>query len=376
MEFIKYKIIRQHNTTKVRVLFLFFFIFPHFFVIMYHGGRFMFKKVYEKIKSFIKSEYKFIIFLIVFYIFCAWPVNYYIIIGGGISDIGSRVVVEDGYQSKGSFNLSYVSELKGTTVSYLLSYVMPNWKRVSMDDYKYTTEEDYEDIEFRSDLDLRYSNSNAIYYAYQLANKPCKVLETEIYVIATSSEYDNPLEVGDQLLMVDGKSFSTLKEYQDYLQNFDKERITVKVMRDEKEVEISCKLHQNGERKVLGVVLQSASTYQTDPEVTFDFEANESGPSAGLITTLSIYDQLTKKDLTKKLDIAGTGTIESDGSIGQIGEVEYKLLGAVRGGADVFLVPAGENYQTCKKVKKEDNLDIKLIPVKTIYDAVEKLERL
>ena len=336
----------------------------------------MFKKVYEKIKSFIKSEYKFIIFLIVFYIFCAWPVNYYIIIGGGISDIGSRVVVEDGYQSKGSFNLSYVSELKGTTVSYLLSYVMPNWKRVSMDDYKYTTEEDYEDIEFRSDLDLRYSNSNAIYYAYQLANKPCKVLDTEIYVIATSSEYDNPLEVGDQLLMVDGKSFSTLKEYQDYLQNFDKERITVKVMRDEKEVEISCKLHQVDERKVLGVVLQSASTYQTDPEVTFDFEANESGPSAGLITTLSIYDQLTKKDLTKKLDIAGTGTIESDGSIGQIGEVEYKLLGAVRGGADVFLVPAGENYQTCKKVKKEDNLDIKLIPVKTIYDAVEKLERL
>ena len=85
---------------------------------------------------------------------------------------------------------------------------------------------------------------------------------------------------------------------------------------------------------------------------------------------------VTKKDLTKKLNIAGTGTIEADGSIGEIGEVEYKLLGAVRGGADVFLVPAGDNYKTCKKVAKEDNLDIEIIPVKTIEEAIEKLEEL
>ena len=108
----------------------------------------MFKKVYEKIKDFIKAEYKFILFLVIFYVICIFPVNYYIIIGGGISDISSRVVVDSGYESKGSFNLSYVSELKGTTLSYLLSYVMPNWKRVSMDDYKYTTEEDYRDMSF------------------------------------------------------------------------------------------------------------------------------------------------------------------------------------------------------------------------------------
>ena len=98
----------------------------------------MFKKLYEKIKNFIKLEYKFILFLVVFYVVCIWPVNYYIVIGGGNSDISSRVVVDEGYQSKGSFNLSYVSELKGTTLSYLLSYVMPHWKIFIMNDYKYT----------------------------------------------------------------------------------------------------------------------------------------------------------------------------------------------------------------------------------------------
>ncbi len=336
----------------------------------------MLKKFYEKVKEFIKTEYKFILFLIVFVVICTWPVNYYIVIGGGISDISDRVVVENGDSSDGSFNLSYVSELKGTTLSYLLSYVMPHWKRVSMDDYKYTTDEDYQDIEFRSELDLLSSNSNAIYYAYQLADKPCEVVKTDVYVIVKFPEYDNPLEVGDKLLKVNGVLCANLVEFQEAIQKVEGNSVRVTVLRDGKEMELTSKLYEEENRKVLGVGLQSVTTYDVDPEVEFQFEKNESGPSAGLITTLSIYDQLTKGDLTKGKLIAGTGTIEADGSIGQIGEVEYKLLGAVDGGAQVFLVPAGENYQDCKKMKKEENLDIKLISVKNIDDAIKKLKDL
>lgn len=336
----------------------------------------MLKKFYEKVKEFIKTEYKFILFLIVFVVICTWPVNYYIVIGGGISDISDRVVVENGDSSDGSFNLSYVSELKGTTLSYLLSYVMPHWKRVSMDDYKYTTDEDYQDIEFRSELDLLSSNSNAIYYAYQLADKPCEVVKTDVYVIVKFPEYDNPLEVGDKLLKVNGVLCANLVEFQEAIQKVEGNSVRVTVLRDGKEMELTSKLYEEENRKVLGVGLQSVTTYDVDPEVKFQFEKNESGPSAGLITTLSIYDQLTKGDLTKGKLIAGTGTIEADGSIGQIGEVEYKLLGAVDGGAQVFLVPAGENYQDCKKMKKEENLDIKLISVKNIDDAIKKLKDL
>ena len=336
----------------------------------------MLKKFYEKVKEFIKTEYKFILFLIVFVVICTWPVNYYIVIGGGISDISDRVVVENGDSSNGSFNLSYVSELKGTTLSYLLSYVMPHWKRVSMDDYKYTTDEDYQDIEFRSELDLLSSNSNAIYYAYQLADKPCEVVKTDVYVIVKFPEYDNPLEVGDKLLKVNGVFCTNLVEFQEAIQKVEGNSVRVTVLRDGKEMELTSKLYEEENRKVLGVGLQSVTTYDVDPEVKFQFEKNESGPSAGLITTLSIYDQLTKGDLTKGKLIAGTGTIEADGSIGQIGEVEYKLLGAVDGGAQVFLVPAGENYQDCKKMKKEESLDIKLISVKNIDDAIKKLKDL
>ena len=48
----------------------------------------------------------------------------------------------------------------------------------------------------------------------------------------------------------------------------------------------------------------------------------------------------------------------------------------VDGGAQVFLVPAGQNYQDCKKMKKEENLEIKLISVKNIDDAIKKLKDL
>ena len=336
----------------------------------------MLKKFYEDIKSFIKEEYKFIIFLVLFSVICFFPVNYYIVIGGGISDISDRVIVEDGYDSKGSFNLSYVSELKGTALSYLLSYVMPHWKRIDMDDYKYTETDDYKAIEFRSELDLKYSNSNAIYYAYKLAGRECNYVDTKVYVISTLEEYDNLLEVGDQLVSVNGKECHNMDEFQEELGKIDENEVVIGVIRNNKEKDITCHLYQEDDRKVLGVLLQALNTYEASPDVDFNFERNESGPSAGLITTLSIYDQLTKGDLTKGKKIAGTGTIEIDGSIGSIGEVEYKLLGAVDGGADIFLVPAGDNYRDAKKEAKKEKLDIKIIPVKNIEDAINKLKDL
>ena len=94
-----------------------------------------------------------------------------------------------------------------------------------------------------------------------------------------------------------------------------------------------------------------------------------------MITTLEIYNQLTKNDITKGKKIAGTGTIEEDGTIGEIGGVEHKLLGAETAKTDIFLVPSGKNYKTAVKYKKDKKLKIKLIEVKTINDAINKLNK-
>lgn len=336
-----------------------------------------FKGIKEGVKETIRTEYKFMIFLLLLYILFTWPVNYYIVVGGGISDIDSRIKVSDGYDSRGSFNISYVTELQGRLSTYLLSFIMPDWKRVSVDDYKYDENEKIEDIEFRSDIDLKTANSTAIRFAYELAGKKYEVTDNKIYVTSISKGYKTALKIQDQILSINGQAFSNVDEFRNYLQQFQEgDQVSVRVMRSGKEKEIPCTLSLYEERLILGVSLQVVSDYRTDPSIQINFKERESGPSGGLITTLDIYDKLIQEDLTKGKKIAGTGTIEADGSIGEIGEVKYKLLGAVSDNASVFLVPAGNNYKTCMKVAKEKKLDIKIIGVHTIQEAIDELEKL
>lgn len=335
----------------------------------------MFKKFYDKIKEFIKEEYKSILVLLALYIILSFPVNYSIIVGGGISNIDSRVKVEDAYKSKGSFNISYVTEMRGTVFTYLLSYVVPDYKRVSLDEYKYDKEEDYNDIKFRSDIDLTSANNNAIKVAYSLANKDIKKTSTKIYITMVEDDINKYLNVGDELLSIDGKKFDSTNDYRKYLQTMNEgDSVKVEVLRKDKKKAYDIKIKNSNNRKIIGVVLQEIHKYKTTPSVNIKFKSSESGPSGGLIATLDIYNKLTKKDLTNSLKIAGTGTVDSDGNVGQIGEVKYKLLGAVKKKADIFLVPTGDNYNTCIKTVKEKKLNIKVIGVKSVSDAIEKLE--
>ena len=52
---------------------------------------------------------------------------------------------------------------------------------------------------------------------------------------------------------------------------------------------------------------------------------------------LQIYNKLTKKDITKGRNIVGTGTIDKDGRVGDIGGIKYKLRGAVKKRANILI---------------------------------------
>ena len=88
---------------------------------------------------------------------------------------------------------------------------------------------------------------------------------------------------------------------------------------------------------------------------------------------LSLYNSLIEEDITKGRKIIGTGTIDLNGNVGEIGGVKYKLIGAVKKKADIFLVPEG-NYEEAVKVKNEKGYDIRLISVKTLEEAIEALK--
>ena len=332
--------------------------------------------MFRSIMKFLKEEIKFIVVIAILYIILNLPVNYYITIGGGIDDVSSRIEVENKYDHKGSFNISYVTQLPGTVLSYLVSYVIPTWERENADDYKYNVTETIEDINFRSDLDLRTANGTATYWAYKLAKKEAKLINSQLFVIATFEDYETTLKVQDEVLAIEGINYQTVQEYKNHIQTVEDDKVTMTVKRKGKEQEIEVPVYESEGKKVLGVALQYVKDYETKPKVEIKFNPDESGPSGGLISTLEIYNQLTKKDITKGKKIAGTGTIEEDGTIGQIGGVEHKLLGAADAKADIFLVPSGQNYKDAVKYKKDKNLKIRIIKVKNIEDAISKLEEL
>ncbi|GAB2741912.1 S16 family serine protease [Streptomyces bullii] len=109
-----------------------------------------------------------------------------------------------------------------------------------------------------------------------------------------------------------------------------------------------------------------------DVKVTLKL-ADVGGPSAGLLFSLGIIDKLdgdgSGGDLTGGRNIAGTGTITADGTVGAVGGVPLKTQAARRDGATVFLVPKAE----CGDAQAELPKGLRLIPVTTLKGAVNAL---
>lgn len=335
----------------------------------------MFNKIYEEVKSFIKENYKFLIFIIIFAIVINIRVPYYVYSGGGIQDLSKRFELSETQKVTGSYNLSYVTELEGTVLTYGLSYIMPNWERVKVSSYQYNETESVEELSKRNKLDLNYANQTAVSLAYAKAGKTFNIKNSNYYVYYKLETSENEFQVGDKLLEIDGQKITDIDIFSNII-NAKKEndKVIVKVLRDKKEKEVEATIQKEEDRNILGISILTLYDYETDPSISLKFKENESGSSAGLMLTLAIYDSLTKEDLSAGRKIAGTGTIASDGTVGPIGGVKYKLIGAVHDKADVFLVPLGENYEECMKLKKEKNYKIKIIGVSSLDDAIEALQ--
>ena len=74
---------------------------------------------------------------------------------------------------------------------------------------------------------------------------------------------------------------------------------------------------------------------------------NVGGPSAGLMMALNVYNNLIPKDITNSMIVAGTGTIEIDGSVGPVGGIKQKIIAAKRASAELILVPVA-NFEEAK----------------------------
>jgi len=106
------------------------------------------------------------------------------------------------------------------------------------------------------------------------------------------------------------------------------------------------------------------------------------GPSAGLAFALALLDELTEGELTGGRNIAVTGTISLDGSVGPIGGLSQKVNAVWQHHVDVFLVPASQRElaegedELRKKLIDAGHGDVEIVPVATLEEALQVLEDL
>ena len=131
-------------------------------------------------------------------------------------------------------------------------------------------------------------------------------------------------------------------------------------------------LNRNQENLTIQTTLIEHVEYENEPMVGFlastpnqkfvyPFEVdintgNVGGPSAGMMMALNVFNLLTENDITEGNKIAGTGTIEIDGSVGPVGGVKQKVIAAKRANASLILVPTA-NFQEAN-VYSDENTSI------------------
>jgi PDZ domain-containing protein len=127
------------------------------------------------------------------------------------------------------------------------------------------------------------------------------------------------------------------------------------------------------ERPMIGITAETLDLRPGEPPFPLDIDAGLiGGPSAGMMYTLAIIDVLSPGDLTGGHVVAGTGTIDPEGRVGNIGGVRQKIVAAEAAGAEFVLVPEG-NYQEALSVRTRR---VQIVAVGTIDQAIDFLTTL
>jgi len=331
------------------------------------------KKLYIEIKNILKENIKIITIFLILFIICTIELPFYIDKTGGIIDISSRIEIEDNFKLAGSLNMTYVSSLKGTIPSLIISLFTPNWDIIEKDEELGNETED--EVYFRNKLSLDESINNAIIVAYNKANKKIQIIDQKLYVTHVYEEATTDLKIRDQIISINDIEAISKKEINTYINSLKKdEEINIKVLNNDKEYIRKAKILEIENIKLIGILVNTDYNIKIKPELKFKFNKSESGPSGGLMMSLAIYSELMKEDITKGRKIAGTGTIDENGNVGSIDGIKYKLAGAVKNDVDIFIVPNGKNYKEALKEKNKNKYNIKIIGVDTFDDALGYLK--
>ena len=229
----------------------------------------------------------------------------------------------------------------------------------------------------RIDLqDMRLSQQVAAAVALRAAGKKVVMRATgaRVVQIETGKPADGKLEPDDVITAIDGTHVRTLRDVMTEIRKHSiGDKVDFTVVRGKQTLSLTLPTVASTDkpkRPIVGVALETALDIHLPLAVKID-AGNVGGPSAGLAFALEVLEQLGR-DVVHGHRVAATGEIFPDGTVGPIGGIKQKTIGAREAGVDAFLVPAGENARAAKKQAH----GLRIIPVETFPQALRALATL
>jgi Lon-like protease len=271
-------------------------------------------------------------------------------------------------ESKGQLRMLTVGEIDQLTVWDVVKGWFESDTAVVPKETVVPPGESQQQVDEQNTDDFKQSQSSAITSALRKEGYPVQVF---IESVTTGDPADGHLEAGDVIVSVNGKTLLSSQDLSDAVQSQPVgTKLTVDYTRKgvAGTTEITTAKGSDG-RPEIGV---NANQRQPNAPVVKIQLDNVGGPSAGLMFTLGIIDKLDPADLTGGRVIAGTGTINDDGVVGEIGGIQQKMLGAYAAGARYFLAPTGN----CAEALQRPVKGLELIKVSSLDDALNALNDL
>jgi PDZ domain-containing protein len=217
-------------------------------------------------------------------------------------------------------------------------------------------------------------NATAAALAYLGYQSPSKLVVVDV---SKESKAHKVIMRNDQLLSIDQVKLNNTTEVLRYLESKEAGQVvSVEIERAGvgrliKKIALSPRPDGSA---FIGIIIQEKFDFPFDVQIQL---AETGGPSGGLIFALGIVEKLTQLDLIRSRNIAGTGTITTDGLVGPIGGIAEKIIGAKNDGVEIFFTPVNN----CQDINLSDQLSngqggkaMKIVPVATLAEAIEVLK--
>ena len=318
------------------------------------------------------------------------PLPYYIEVPGGAEDIRQVLKVNETEDTEAGAYQFVTVGIRHATLSHLVyAWLTPFTDiRSAKETTGGSTDAEFMRI---NQFYMQTSQNMAKYQGLKTAGKDIELKYLGVYVLTVTdnSTFKGILNIADTVTAVNDKTFDSSKDLIDYV-NSQKLGDPVKVTYEEdgkvKSAEGKIITLENGKNGI-GIGLIDRTEVTSDVPIRFS-TAGIGGPSAGLMFSLAIYTQIADPGLRNGRIVAGTGTIDRDGNVGDIGGIDKKVVAASRQGANIFFAPenpvtedakkadpnAKSNYETALEAAKTIKTEMKIVPVKTLQDAIDYLK--